>query len=328
MTTGSDKARDSWLCELISEHKSRHQRFQTNHREKAERLLETLLPDIETPTLKRLPELGFTFADRLIVKIKEDRERSLAEMRALEEHPVMAEGCLGEELEKLSGHYDALQPFLKKCFKHPRFDQLLLDGYGTDDYSKKIWHLSYYIDRRAAAELEEMCDGRSFASIRLEAVQALEASTVLKERIQDLKDKRRAQAATERRKRTLAARLESHTQVWLDSARRQLLEELIKNCETVMDNLLEICPEPAFEWRLSREVLSEHKKLWERYLEPAQESLEKGLRNRTDFLLTEYESLSGSLKKFDRLDTPTESIDWKKLIYRDSDAAARSSKDD
>jgi hypothetical protein len=312
-----DGARESRLRELVSEHKERHRRFRADHREKSNRLLRVLLPNIATSTLQRLPEMGFTFAQGLIKKIKIDRDRCSQELKTLEEHPILQQGCLGEELEKLSGHYDALQPFLKKCFKHPRFDQLLLDGYGTDEYPKRVWHLSYYIDRRAAAEIEEMCEGRTFASIRREAIQALEASTVLKERIKELKQKRKLQASTEKRRKTLVSRLESHTQVWLDSARRQLLEELERKSATIMDNLLEVCPEPAFEWRLSKEILDEHDKLWTNYLNSAQEALEQGQRGRSDFLVKEYEHLSTALKKFDRHETPRESIDWKQIIYRD-----------
>ena len=320
-------SREASLREMLTEHEERHKRFLDDYRKKSRRLLKALLPDIETSTLRRLPELGFTFVEKLITKIEKDRNRCLRELEALKQHPILEEageqGYFETELAKLSGHYDNLQPFLKKCFKHPRFDNLLLDGYGTDKYKKRIWHLSYHIDRRAAREIEEMCGGRSFSSIRMEAVQALEASTVLKERIRALKEKRRTQASTLKRKRTLESRLESHTQVWLDSARRQLLEELEENPARI-EQILVLHPETGFEWRLAKELIEEHKSLKEKFLDEAHEALENGRGGRADFLLMKYEQSSAALKSFDRPDAPKETIDWKSFLYQEPPKAENS----
>ena len=314
-------SRETSLREMLTEHEERHKRFLDDYRKKSKKLLEALLPNIETSTLRGLPELGFTFAEKLIAKIEKDRSRCLRELEALKQHPILEEagehGYFETELAKLSGHYDNLQPFLKQCFKHPRFDNLLLDGYGTDKYKKRIWHLSYHIDCRAAREIEEMCGGRSFSSIRTEAVQALEASTVLKERIRALKEKRRTQASTLKRKRTLESRLESHTQVWLDSARRQLLEELEENPARSIEKILALHPERGFEWRLARELILEHKSLKEKFLDEAHEALENGRGGRCDFLLMKYEQSSAALKRFDRPDAPKETIDWKSFLYQE-----------
>lgn len=313
-------SRESSLRELLTEHEERHKRFLDDYRKKSNKLLKALLPNIETSTLRGLTELGFTFVEKLITKIEKDRNRVLRELEALKQHPILEEagehGYFETELAKLSGHYDNLQPFLKKCFQHPRFDNLLLDGYGSDKYKKRIWHLSYHIDRRAAREIEEMCGGRSFSSIRMEAVQALEASTVLKERIRALKEKRRTQASTLKRKRTLESRLESHTQVWLDSARRQLLEELEENPARI-EKILALHPESGFEWRLAKELIEEHKSLKEKFLDEAHEALENGRGGRCDFLLMKYEQSSAALKRFDRPDAPKESIDWKSFLYQE-----------
>jgi len=313
-------SRESSLRELLTEHEERHKRFLDDYRKKSNKLLKALLPNIETSTLRGLTELGFTFVEKLITKIEKDRNRVLRELEALKQHPILEEagehGYFETELAKLSGHYDNLQPFLKKCFQHPRFDNLLLDGYGSDKYKKRIWHLSYHIDRRAAREIEEMCGGRSFSSIRMEAVQALEASTVLKERIRALKEKRRTQASTLKRKRTLESRLESHTQVWLDSARRRLLEELEENPARI-EKILALHPESGFEWRLAKELIEEHKSLKEKFLDEAHEALENGRGGRCDFLLMKYEQSSAALKRFDRPDAPKESIDWKSFLYQE-----------
>lgn len=314
-------SRESSLRTLLTEHEERHRRFLADYRQKSDRLLQALLPDIETGTLRKLPELGFSFAEKLIERIEKDRNRCIKELEALKQDSILEQaggpGSVDKELAKLSGHYDTLQPFLKKCFQHPRFDNLLLDGYGTDQYSKRIWHLSYHIDRRAAREIEEMCGGRSFSSIREEAIQALEASTVLKERISALKEKRRLQNATLRRKRTLESRLESHTQVWLDSARRRLLEDLEENPAHSIDKILAVHPELGFEWRLAKELIQEHQSLKEKFLDEAYEALNHGRGARCDFLMMKYESTSAALKRFDRPDPPKETIDWKQFLYRD-----------
>ena len=309
---------------LFREHEERGNRFRKSYKEKSELLVRELAPDIEEKTLGVLQEIGFTFVGGLLKKIEKDRAALEAELDALEDKltsELGAEpGYLGAELDKLSGHHDALQPFLKKCFGHPRFDELLLDGYGTDAYKKKIWHLSYHLDRRAAREIERMCDGRSFSSIRNEAVQALEASKVLKERIEALKLKRKLRAAAEKRKRTIQSRLESHKEIWLASARRQLLEELESNTANFLDQLLEATPEIAFDWRLSRELLAENAGLWSRFLRPAQEAWESGKRASSDLLLKEYEECAESLKRFDQPSKPKESVDWKGIIYGDDES--------
>jgi DNA primase len=315
----ADSRETRWKTQA-KEHDERSQRFLDSYREKTTALLEALVPDIETSTLLRLKTVGFRFTDGIVEKVENDRKRLEEKLEALQAHPILHEaeesGCFGTELEKLSGHYDALQPFLKKCFKHPRFDQLILDGYGTDEYPKRMWHLSYYIDRRTAREIEDLCDGRSFATIRQEAIQALEASKVLEDRIRSLKQKRKLQATTERRRRTVQSRLESHTEIWLVSARRQLLEELESDPAAFTDKLLEFSPEPAFEWRLAKEVMAEHSTLWSRFLRPAREAIDCGHTSRCDFFLKEYEHLVDSLKRFDQPDAPKETIDWKSFLYQ------------
>ncbi len=310
---------DTRWKKILREHDERGNRFRKSYQEKSELLVRELAPDIEEETLVVLREIGFTFIDGLLKKIEKDRHALQAELDSLEEKLTTElghePGCLGAELEKLSGHHDALQPFLKKCFAHPRFDELLLDGYGTEAYKKKIWHLSYYLDRRAAREIEKMCDGRSFSAIRSEAIQALEASKVLKERIEALKLKRKLRAAAEKRKRTVQARLESHKEIWLASARRKLLEELESDTSRFLDKLLETAPENAYEWRLNKELLAENAGLWSRFLRPAQEAWQSGKRASSDLLLKEYEEFAESLKRFDRPRKPEESVDWKGIIY-------------
>jgi len=310
-------SRESRWKARAKEHEQRSSRFLESYQENSTRLLIALVPDLATATLAWLQELGFKFATGFAARIERDRVHLQTELSSLEESTSPRDG--GEELEKLSEHYHALQPFLKKCFKHPRFDQLLLEGYGTDDYPKKFWHLSYYVDRRAAREIEEMCDGRSFASIRREAIQALEASKVLEDRIETLKEQHQLQVSTEKRRNALQSRLEGHAERWLVTARRQLLEELEADPEVFMQTLLEAFPQPAFEWRLAREVRAEHSSLRSRYLNPARELLDQKQVARFDLLLEEYDERLGALQRFDQPGARAETIDWKSVIYGQPD---------
>lgn len=307
------------LSELLEEHGERQRRFWKNYREKTDIFLQTLLPDIESSTLERLHESGFQFGDDLVTRIEADRERCEEELNELEDHPALQEtqtdDCLTVELEKLESHFNALQPFLKKCFQHPRFDDLLLDGYGTSEYKKKFWHLSYHVDRKAAKEIVELCGGIPFSKIRAEAVQALEASKVLQQRIESLKVRRKQRTKVLRRQRTLRSRLQTHQQIWLDSARRQLLSIVEGDPVDTVEKCRELCPEEVFEWRLSKELSSEHQALKNRFLEPARSALEENESTRFDLLLDEYHSCAAALKRFDKPSAPKETIDWKKFIY-------------
>ncbi len=307
------------LDQLIDEHTERHQRFQANYRGKTENLLARLLPNIETSTLVALSDAGFAFGAEMIQSIERDRHRCEAELAALEQSHSTEDGArpggVGTELEKLEEHFVALQPFLKKCFDHPRFDELLLEGYSTDQYSKKIWHLSYYLDRRAAKEIEQLCDGRTFPVIRREAIQALEASNVLRERIRSLKERKQKLASIAGQKKKLRDRLESHQQIWLASARRRLHDLLEKNPENSLEKCLELCADEAYEWRLAKELCKEHWDLKSRFLQPARVAQDKGLKASSCKLLQDYEPLAEAMKRFDHPTAPRETIDWKSFIF-------------
>jgi hypothetical protein len=307
------------LDRLTDEHGKRHQRFQANYLEKTEKLLACLLPNVEASTLERLSEAGFGFAKEMLQSIERDRERCLAELAALEQQSSVFDdgGSAGvaDELKKLEGHFDALQPFLKTCFNHPRFDELLIEGYGTKEYSKKVWHLSYYLDRRAAKEIEKLCDGRKFSAIRREAIQALEASNVLKDRIRSLKERKKALASMASQRRKLQERLDSHQQIWLASARRRLHALLESDPEGSLEKSRALCPEEAYHWRLAKELCKEHWNLETRFLKPAREARQQGLMATCVKILNEYEPLVEAMKRFDQPTAPGEAIDWKSFIF-------------
>lgn len=311
------------LERLIKEHGDRHRRFQSNYRSRTEHLLAHLLPDVETSTLNRLSKAGFAFAGEMVRSIERDRLRCEAELAALEEDGSGKNGTepseVTLELEKLEGHFEALQPFLKKCFDHPRFDELLLEGYGTDEYSKKIWHVSYYLDRRAAKEITQLCDGRTFSAIRREAIQALEASNVLKERIRSLRERKQTLAALAVQKSKLRDRLESHQKIWLASARRKLHDLFESDPEGSLEKSRTLFADETYQWRLAKELCKEHWDLAVRYLQPAREAGDKGLRATCAKMLEEYEPLIEAMKRFDQPTAPTETIDWKSFIFKPED---------
>lgn len=311
------------LHRISDEHRRRHQRFQAKYREQCDRLFEVLLPQVDAEALTRLTQIGFRFQDDLLTKMERDRKHCLDELAKLDEQFGEELNSVANdepflELDKLEEHLDALQPFLKKCFQHPRFEALLLDGYGTSHYPKRFWHFSYYADRRAAQEIEELCEGRSFKSIRREALQALEASQVLKSRIETLQQRRREMVAAVRQKRALEERLRKHPQFWLTLARRQLLELLDADPVAGFEKAQAVAPEESFAWRLSKELCKEHWSFETRFLAPAREALEDGRRGTSQKLLNEYEALAESVQKFDQPNSAQESIDWNALIYREN----------
>ena len=309
------------LGRLMDEHGKRHQRFQARYRESCEKLLAAVLPNIDPATLAKLTRAGFGFSEELLSLMHNDRQRCEEELAALAQQSAgesePESGAVSEELVKLEGHLDALKPFLKKCFQHPRFDSLLLEGYGTDEYPKRFWHLSYYMDRRAAKEIEELCDGRSFANIRQEAVQALEASQVLKQRIGSLKERQRATATVARQRKTLQDRLRRHPQLWLAFARRKLRDLLEADPVGNFEKCRTLAAEESFEWRLCKELLKEHWDLETRFLKPAREAQQNGLRGSCQKMLEQYETLAEAMKRFDQPAANQEAIDWNALIYRD-----------
>lgn len=314
------------LRRTSDEHGRRHKRFQAMYRERCDRLLETLLPRLDAEALARLSQVGLSFSDDLLSMMEKDRQRCLDELADLtrqfgdELDPDSSEPF--GELDKLEEHLCALQPFLKTCFQHPRFEKLLLEGYGTEEYPKRFWHLSYYIDRRAAQEIEELCGGRSFESIRREAIQALEASQVLKQRIETLKQRRRETAGAAGQKRTLEERLSKHPQLWLSLARRRLLESLEADPAGAFEKCRTLAAEESFAWRFSKELCKEHWDLETRLLKPAREALKNGLKGTCRKLLEEYESLAGAIRRFDQPAADKESIDWSALIYRGHEPSA------
>ena len=311
------------LRRLMDDHGERHQRFQARYREKSDQLLARLLPVVDGAALERLSQAGLRLDAGLLTMMANDRQSCEEELASLALRPGGGSeahgGGTSEDLVKLEEHLNALQPFLKNCFQHPRFAQLLLDGYGTNDYPKRFWHLSYYLDRRAAQELEELCGGRSFASIRREAVQALEASQVLKQRIKSLKERQRTVDSVARRKSTLEDRLQRHPQLWLSLARRKLLDVLEADFIESLEKCRVLAPDEAFQWRLSHELCREHCDLETRFLRPAREAQQAGKRGICQELLEEYEALTEVLKRFEQPRESRETIDWNALIYQKTD---------
>lgn len=306
---------------LSEEHQKRHRHFQALYRDRSARLLETLLPEVSPEALGRLSRVGFGLGGEILKTMTGDRKRCEDELASVEqrwaEESHSTTERVAEELDKLEEHLAALQPFLKRCFEHPRFDSLLLEGYGTDQYRKRFWHLSYHMDRRAALEIEEMCDGRSFASIRREAVQALEASQVLKQRIATLKERQRGLVSLAQQKKTLQSRLERHSELWLTLARRKLLELLENDPVGTLEKCGSMAPDELFEWRLFHELCKEHWSLQGRFLDPAREAARKGLKGTYQSLLDEYSSRVEAMRRFGEPVERQEGIDWRALIYGD-----------
>lgn len=257
----------------------------------------------------------------------EDREKCLRELEAIESDPLYQQkdeiNCpdIGEpnsDLAELQLHHQALQPVLKTCFKHPRFPELLQSGYGTKKYKKKFWRLAYHMDRKAAQEIEEACGDRPFAEIRADVISALEASSILDQRIKDLQQRRKDIEALCARRSKLKKRLRHHEEIWLTSSRWQIRRELEKDPDRYFESLQskgEWSDEVA-RWRLKAELCAEHKRIKLGYLPEAAQALVDDQYHEAQRLMDEYESREKSLARFDKPAAPEKKIDWRSFLYQ------------
>jgi hypothetical protein len=316
------------LATLRKQHRERHDRFEFSLRKALETLLELLLPDLEESTIQEFSDRsGIVLDAKLGQEMLEDRDRCQRELKEIESDPIYltrdqslcpTTGELNSDLAELQLHHRALQPVLKTCFKDPRFPELLESGYGTKKYKKRFWRLAYHLDRKAAKEIEEACGGRPFAEIRQDVLTALEASSILENRIKTLQQRRKDIEEVCSRRSKLKKRLQRHEEIWLNSSRWQIRRELERDPEHYFEKLQsqgrwsdELC-----RWRLLSELCQEHKRLKLEYLAMAAQALKDEDKSEACRLMDEYEQMESSLARFDSPATPEKRVDWKAFFYR------------
>lgn len=150
-----------------------------------------LLPNLEENSLARAAQwTGLDFLRDSILEHIEREEKEIAlRQRELEQHPdfkldireVYAE--VEAEKRRLEEHQRSLKPLIATCNGHPRFAQLVRDGYGTSRYKTPFWRFSYHSDRQAARELCKRTGKATFAALLEEYYAAGESLGVLQERI-------------------------------------------------------------------------------------------------------------------------------------------------
>jgi len=318
------------LADCRGRHRDRQDRFELSLIDALDQLLQRMLPDLEQETLAQIAEhSGIALDLDMAEDMKRDRERCLKELEAIDSDPLYrsretslcpSTGELDADLAELQVHHSALQPVLKTCFKDPRFPELLASGYGTPKYSKPFWRLAYHVDRAAAKEIEQACGGRPFAEIRQDVISALEASSILEQRIEDLQKRRKEIERLCSRRSQLKKKLQRHEEIWLDSVRWQIRRELEKDPDAYFESLLsvEAWSEELSRWRVLLELVEEHRRLKEDSLVEAAAALSDSDASKAHRLLDEYEAREASLLRFERPEALEGAIDWKAFFYGSS----------
>jgi len=151
----------------------------------------SVLPDLKEDSLARAAQ--WTGLDFLRESIRDHMEREKQEIaqrqQELEQHPdfkldireVYAEA--EAEKRRLEEHQRSLKPLIVTCNGHPRFAQLVRNGYGTPRYKTPFWRFSYHSDRQAARELCKRTGKANFTALLEEYYAAGESLDLLQERM-------------------------------------------------------------------------------------------------------------------------------------------------
>ena len=289
-------------------------------------LLAQVLPDLSAEAVESAIELSGvedlqTGAEAEVERVKYQREISEIESDPLyqmrEQILCPDTGEVGSSLEQLKQHREALEPVLRICLENPRFVPLMESGFGTKAYGRPFWRMSYHTHRKAAKEIEERCKGKPWAQIRQDVLSAMEASSVLDQRIRSLQERAKNIDSLAKKRSQLLSRLQRFDQIWLSAARwriRRLFEaQPDEACERLTKT--ESLREAALRWRTRLELKEEIQRLRTEFLQPAQVALDERDRARAFDLLEAYESRQGKLLEFARKVDKTPSINWERVFY-------------
>ncbi|MFN8611728.1 MAG: hypothetical protein U0931_29555 [Vulcanimicrobiota bacterium] len=163
-------------------------------RQETLKLAKVLLPSLQTEVVagaQRRTGLSFLTSSTLEMLSSERqpveaRRRELENMPEFQLSPAEARRGAQEELMRVQEFEAALNSVVQQCQAHPRFQQLLQVGYGTDRYSTPFWRYSFYLDRRAASELCASTGKKDFKALLDEYQSAADSLQLLKDRSQRL----------------------------------------------------------------------------------------------------------------------------------------------
>lgn len=307
------------MSDLRAAHRRRREEFEAAHQAALEELLEVVLPSLDPQHVDRAATLTGVEGLQSTAEAEAERAACRQELDALEADPLYQHreallcpdtGELGSALAQLKSHREALEPVLRICFEHPRFLKLLESGYGTPAYGTPFWRMTYHLDRKAAREISERCKGKSWSRIRQEVVSAMEASSVLDERIKALTERAQNVEALVKRRSQLVSRLKRLDQIWLATGRWRIRRALEARPDEMFERLGAVPQwrEALVRWRTRRELVEEYQRLKSDYLIPA-------LASGDAELLEEYRRREAKLSRFDSLPDEDSGIDWQRFFY-------------
>jgi len=201
-------------------------------RQETQELAQRLLPDLAQ--LERAHHAtGLDFLEPGAFQQNLERQRRQLQQRreALQQDPDFSrpisdsQRLAAAERKRLQEHQAALVPLIQICHRHPRFAQLLKNGYGTGRYATPFWRMSYYADRKAAAELCQLTGKKNFATLLRDYQSANEAFDVLHGRLQDLQ---RKSVSARQEWESLGTQLETLDRLALSTAQTRLQLALLK----------------------------------------------------------------------------------------------------
>ena len=202
-------------------------------RQEAQELSLRLLPGLEPEQLAQAHLwTGLDFLQPTLLELlQREREQLQTRRQRLEQEPDFqipvseSQRLASAELRRLREHQADLTPFLRTCHGHPRFADLLRNGYGTGSYATPFWRLSFYADRRAAAELCQRTGKKNFAALLRDYQSANESYDILDDRLHNLKQR---PAGPRQEWEQLGQRLTELDRVYLSTAQSRIQLALLK----------------------------------------------------------------------------------------------------
>jgi hypothetical protein len=314
------------LAELRTVHRRRQEEIEAAYLAAVDQLLAEILPSLDEAAVELAASVAGVKGLQTGDEAEEERLSCRREIEAIEANPLYQQreaalcpdtGEVGATLEQLKQHRRALEPVLRICLENPRFVKLLESGYGTPEYGRPFWRMTYYLDRKAAKEIEERCNGKPWKKIRQDVLSAMEASSVLDRRIKSLKKRARTIENLVKRRSHLLSRLNRLDQIWLATGRWRIRRALEQNPDQFMEKLGEVTDwhDEAARWRVHLELVEEMKRLKSDYFLPAQEALDQEEWTKAGVLVDELDVKLAKLSRFGARGEPNPSVDWEKLFY-------------
>jgi hypothetical protein len=221
------------------QHQARLADLQLLRDETLTQLVQVLLPSLapaDTTRAGRVAGYGrLLVAAEVQGRLEAERTQLAARVAELEADPRFRDrellraprvGQLARELDELVDFRAPMAELWERA-AHPRRDELIASGYGTDAYQVPWWRLSYYSDWKAGDEILEKFPGKAaFAEIRDELIAARDTLATYDRRLDELRAEIAAGEALERAHADASARLGNLDAIHLEGWRKLLARHL------------------------------------------------------------------------------------------------------